>query len=112
MAEIPTHNNTCLDPLCLVAKASISHNPTYNQTMNGPRVDRFKDVMDAELGTLTVMKSWIIVRRKAGMNMLGSTWAFKVKWFLNGTINKLKAHLCVCGDQQIEGVDVFDTYAL
>eukprot|EP00957_Ditylum_brightwellii_P104945 7999009-Ditylum_brightwellii.AAC.1 len=46
------------------------------------------------------------------MNVLDLTWAFKVKWFPNGTINKLKACLCVCGDQQIEGVDVFDTYAL
>eukprot|EP00957_Ditylum_brightwellii_P046369 3519658-Ditylum_brightwellii.AAC.1 len=70
--------------------------------MNGPDTDGFKDAMDMELGTLTNMKSWIIVKRKAGMNMMGSTWAFKVKWFPNRTINKLKTCLCMQGDQQIE----------
>eukprot|EP00957_Ditylum_brightwellii_P198250 15106279-Ditylum_brightwellii.AAC.1 len=111
MAKVSTFNDTHLGPLCLAAKASASDNPTYNQVMNGPGAYGFKDAMDTELGTLTGMKSWIIVKRKARMNMLGSTWAFKVKWFPNGTINKLKACLCMQGNQQIEGVDVFGTYA-
>eukprot|EP00957_Ditylum_brightwellii_P206380 15348130-Ditylum_brightwellii.AAC.2 len=36
---------------------------------------------------------------------------FQIKQYPNGTINKLKAHLCMHGDQQIEDVNVFDTYA-
>eukprot|EP00957_Ditylum_brightwellii_P190616 14510564-Ditylum_brightwellii.AAC.1 len=80
--------------------------------MNGSGVDGFKDAVDTELGTLTDMKSWIIVERGAEMNVLESTWAFKVTQFQNRTINNLKTCLCVQGDQQIEGVNIFDTYNL
>eukprot|EP00957_Ditylum_brightwellii_P209261 15361015-Ditylum_brightwellii.AAC.1 len=99
-----------LGQLCLAAKQSASDNPTYNQAMNRPDADGFKDAMDAELGTLMDMKSWVINTRTKGMNVFGSTWAFKVKRFPNRTINKLKVCLCACRDQQIEGVDGFDTY--
>eukprot|EP00957_Ditylum_brightwellii_P164301 12508490-Ditylum_brightwellii.AAC.1 len=51
--------------------------------------------MDAKLGTLTDLKSWRIVKKTKSMNILGSTWALKVKRFPNGTINKLKA--CLLG---------------
>eukprot|EP00957_Ditylum_brightwellii_P169408 12894155-Ditylum_brightwellii.AAC.1 len=79
--------------------------------MNGPDTDGFKVAMNNELGTLPDMKSWIIVKQRPGMNVLGSIWAFKIKCYPIGTINKLKAHLCVLYDQQIDGLDVFDTYA-
>eukprot|EP00957_Ditylum_brightwellii_P014729 1110292-Ditylum_brightwellii.AAC.1 len=79
--------------------------------MNGPDTDGFKDKMDEELGTLTDMKSWIIVKRRPEMNVFGSTWAFRIKQFSNGTINKLKVRLCICGNQQTEGVNVFNTFA-
>jgi hypothetical protein len=45
------------------------------------------------------------------MNVLPSNWAFKCKWYPDGTIRKLKAHFCARGDRQIEGVDFFDTFA-
>ena len=34
------------------------------------------------------------------MNFIDSTWAFKLKQFPDGLINKFKAQLCACGDQQ------------
>jgi hypothetical protein len=46
-----------------------------------------------------------------GANILDSTWAFKRKRFPDGRVRKLKARFCVRGDQQIEGVDFFDTFA-
>eukprot|EP00957_Ditylum_brightwellii_P009167 693713-Ditylum_brightwellii.AAC.1 len=79
--------------------------------MNRLDADRFRDAMNSEMGTLDGMESWIIVRHTDDMNILGSTWVFKVKRFPNGTINKLKAWLCVQGNQQIDRVDEFDTYA-
>lgn len=48
---------------------------------------------------------------KAGVHFLDSTWAFKRKRYPDGTIKKLKARLCVQGDQQIEDVDFFDTFS-
>ena len=45
------------------------------------------------------------------MDVLDSTWAFKIKRYPDGTLRKLKARFCVRGFQQIEGVDYFETYA-
>eukprot|EP00957_Ditylum_brightwellii_P140797 10724894-Ditylum_brightwellii.AAC.1 len=43
--------------------------------------------------------------------VIESTWAFKVKRYPDGTVKKHKARLCVCGDQQVEDVDYFETYS-
>ena len=40
-----------------------------------------------------------------------STWAFCHKCFPDGSICKLKAHLCVHGDCQTYDVDYFESYA-
>ena len=49
--------------------------------------------------------------RQDKMNVLGSTWAFKLKRDPYGTLWKVKARFCVCGYLQIESVNFFDTYA-
>eukprot|EP00957_Ditylum_brightwellii_P192229 14632384-Ditylum_brightwellii.AAC.1 len=112
IAHISTFDDNSISPLCLAARASTSDNPTFTQAMNGPDADGFRDAMNTEMGTLDGMESWIIVRRTYDINILGLTWLFKVKHFPKGTINKLKALLCVRGDQEIDRVDMFNTYAL
>ena len=51
------------------------------------------------------------VKKQPWMNMLPSTWAFKVKRYPDGLVRGLKSRFCCRGDRQIEGVDFFDTYA-
>ncbi len=46
------------------------------------------------------------------MNVINSTWAFKCKRYPDGLIKKFKASFCARGDQQLEGIDFFETYAL
>eukprot|EP00957_Ditylum_brightwellii_P062073 4710882-Ditylum_brightwellii.AAC.1 len=111
IAHVSTFDNNGISPLCLAARASPSNDLNFTQAMNGPDADGFCDAMNVKMGTFHGMESWIVMQHLDAMNVLGSTWAFKVKCFPNGTINKLKACLCVQGDQQIDGVDVFDTYA-
>lgn len=43
--------------------------------------------------------------------MIDSVWAIKLKRFPNGMVKKFKARFCARGDQQLEGVDFFETYA-
>eukprot|EP00957_Ditylum_brightwellii_P056205 4260782-Ditylum_brightwellii.AAC.1 len=74
--------------------------------MNRQDADRFKDAMDAKLGILTNMDSWMVVKQEALIKIIGWTWAFEIKCFPNSIISKLKACLCVCREQQIDGVDV------
>ena len=52
-----------------------------------------------------------MVERTKDMKVIQSTWAFRIKRFPDGLIKKFKARFCARGDQQIEGVDFFETYA-
>jgi len=45
------------------------------------------------------------------MNIISSTWAFKCKRYPDGLTKKFKARFCARGDQQLEGIDFFETYA-
>ena len=44
------------------------------------------------------------------MNVIDSTWSFKLKVFPDGLIQKFKAHFGACWDQQLEGSDFFKIY--
>jgi hypothetical protein len=98
-------------PMALAAKAADEDMPTWTQAMNGPNRDGFWDACKIEVETLEDMDTWDVVDRESWMNVLPSTWAFKVKRFPSGLVKKLKARFCARGDRQIEGVDFFDTFA-
>jgi Reverse transcriptase (RNA-dependent DNA polymerase) len=100
-----------LHPLVLSAKANSEYNPRYHEAMNGPDAEGFLEAMLIEYDQLQKKKAWFIVEKKKDYNVLGSTWVYKVKCYPDGRVKKLKTRLCVHGDQQIEGVDYFETYA-
>ncbi len=56
-------------------------------------------------------KCWDLVERLPEMNVLPSTWAFKIKRFPDGSVKKFKARFCARGDRQKEGIDFFETWA-
>jgi hypothetical protein len=94
-----------------ISKASADDNPRFDQAMNGPNSEGFWEASVKEISTLQALRTWTQVKRLPSMNVISSTWAFKIKRFPDGLIRKLKARFCVRGDQQIEGVDFFDTFA-
>ena len=98
-------------PLALAAKLNDADNPTWEEAMNGPHAEGFWDAAKTEIDTLERMKVWNTVDREDWMNVLPSTWAFKLKRYPSGEPRKFKARFCARGDRQIEGVDFFDTYA-
>jgi hypothetical protein len=104
-----------VQPHILQAKLCISDpdNPTYNQAMASPDSDCWWDAMITEMETLeNKLKAWELVPYGSSMNsILPSTWAFKLKRYPDGTVKKFKAHFCVRGDCQIEGVDFWETWA-
>ena len=52
-----------------------------------------------------------MVDRDDDMNVIDSIWAFKLKRYPDGVVKKFKARFCARGDQQLEGIDFFETYA-
>ena len=99
------------EPLALAAKSNSLDTYTYQEAMNGPNRDGFMDSARIEIDTLVRMGVWDVVDREYWMNVLPSTWTFRVKRFTDGTIRKLKGRFCARGDRQIENVDFFDTWA-
>ena len=57
------------------------------------------------------MNTLELVDHTEDMNVLLSTWALKLKSFLDGLIKKFKALFFVGIDQQIEGIDFFEANA-
>ena len=51
-----------------------------------------------------------MVDRSCKANILGSTSLFKKKRYPDGLFDNFKARLCVRGDQEVDGTDVFDIF--
>jgi hypothetical protein len=104
-----------LIPMALRAKKGTDPDlPNYGAAMRGPHEEEFKKGMWDEIKQLESHNTWRKVKRSSlpeGANVLPSTWAFRIKRLPNGLIRKFKARLCARGDKQLEGIDVFETYA-
>ena len=57
------------------------------------------------------MVAWDVADIEDGTNTIEYTWPFNTKIFTDGSINKCKAHFCARGDNQLEWVDLIETYA-
>jgi hypothetical protein len=74
----------------------------------------FWQAMQVELNTLeNEFDCWELVPHPGNSkenNVLPSTWAFKIKRYLDGQVKKFKAQFCVWGDHHKEGIDFFETW--
>ncbi len=105
-----------VDPRLLAAKSASSKynddNPLYETATRGLFQKEFWQAMRVELDTLTKdFDCWSLVNKTPDMHVLPSTWAFKIKRNLDGSMKKFKARFCARGDCQKEGVDYFETWA-
>ena len=117
LAEVSTCYDTGIenvnDPRAYAAKTQGSDPdcPTFHQAMNGEHAEEYIKAMQMEITTLVQQRTWISDPRTSKLNVLKSTWAFKLKRLPDGTPYRFKARFCARGDLQREGVDFFDTYA-
>ena len=102
-----------IHPFFLAAKtaASKEDNPNWWQAMNGPFAEDYWKAACKEIETLERMHAWDVVPRPPDANVIDSTWAFKLKRYPDGLAKKFKGRFCARGDQQLEGIDFFETYA-
>jgi hypothetical protein len=66
--------------------------------MNGPFAEEYWKAAVKEIETLEGMNAWTVVEREDDMNVIDSTWAFKLKRYPDGMIKKFKARFCARGD--------------
>ena len=56
------------------------------------------------------MSVWKVVDREDDMNVIQSTWDFKLKRYPDSLIKKLKSRFCDRGGIHLEGIDLFETW--
>ena len=92
------------------ASKSKSDNPSLREATRGKFTDEYWKAMKLEIATLKAIDAWSVIDR-LGHHVIASTWAFKCKRYPDGLIKKFKARFCARGNQQLEGIDFFETYA-
>ncbi len=109
--------NDISDPRSLLAACFASSkynedNPSFDTAMHGPFQAQFWKVMYDELTTLVCeFDCWDYVPLTPDINVLPSTWAFKIKRYPDSHVKKFKPRFCTRGDRQKEGIDYFETWA-
>lgn len=71
----------------------------------------WEEAMKKELDSLRAAKTWDVVERPAGKNIVGCKWVFRIKKDADGRIEKYKARLVARGFTQVYGVDYTETFA-
>lgn len=66
--------------------------------------------MVKELMSLCNLGYFKMIKQPCGANILDSIWIFRRKRYPDSLLKKYKAISYVQGNQQVDGVDVFETY--
>lgn len=95
-----------------LALATLDDTPlTYEQATAGPEKERWRLAIDDELKSHQKNKTWVIVKKKPDMNIIGCKWVFKKKKDVHGEVARYKARLVAKGFKQEYGVDYLETFA-
>lgn len=121
--DIDSGLTNCMDTRAYLSATKVpkedSDTPSFFEAMSGQYKEEYEKAMKEEIISLIKRNTWTcVLRSQVPMTAQGkkhpvlkSTWAFKLKRFPDGSVMKFKARFCVRGDQQVEGIDFFDTYA-
>lgn len=67
--------------------------------------------MDSEYQALVRNRTWQLVPKPKGMNIIGCKWVYKIKKKSDGSIDRYKARLVAKGFKQRYGIDYEDTFS-
>ena len=84
---------------------------TYSEAVNSTEGPLWKEAIQSEVDSILQNHTWELVDLPPGCKPLKSKWIFKRKMKADGTIDKYKSRLVICGNRQTEGLDYFDTYS-
>ncbi|KAK1601131.1 hypothetical protein QYE76_007892 [Lolium multiflorum] len=82
----------------------VSHRDALRETA-------WRAAMAEEVAALHHTRTWVLVPRPPGVNVVGCKWIFKTKHRPDGSIDKHKARLVARGFTQRHGIDYGDTFS-
>jgi hypothetical protein len=85
-------------------------NPSLSQAMNGPYRDQWLEAIQSEIGSLNEMRTFELVERPKGKNVIRGHFVLKIKRASNGEIERFKARYVVQGNHQREHWSESQTY--
>jgi len=104
-ALVPMDGTIRYDPRrCAFHAVPGSHRDALRETA-------WRTAMIDELTALHHNKTWVLVPRPRGVNVVGSKWIFKTKHRPAGSVDKYKARLVARGFTQQLGIDYGDTFS-
>jgi hypothetical protein len=85
---------------------------TIKQALASSNAREWQLVIDFEIKSLIQIQTWRITPLPSGRKPITSKWIFKVKYNVDGSINKYKALLVAKGFTQVDGLDYTETFPL
>lgn len=73
--------------------------------MRSAKSEDWQIAMHEELESLESNDVWRLIKRPVGSNALHTKWVFKKKTIADGDVERRKARLVACGNEQVFGVD-------
>lgn len=71
---------------------------------------RWRSVMQEEIKALEDSNTWTVCPFPMDKKELGCKRVYKIKYHLDGTIERFKARLVILGNHQVEGIDYNETF--
>jgi hypothetical protein len=99
------------DRLTLVATASSSPPSAIPTSVRATLADLNWCVAMEEYGALMSNRTWELVPRPRGSNIVTDKWVFTHKFLSDGTFDRYKAHWVLRGFTQRPGVDYDETFS-
>uniref|UniRef100_A0AAV1VL46 Reverse transcriptase Ty1/copia-type domain-containing protein n=1 Tax=Peronospora matthiolae TaxID=2874970 RepID=A0AAV1VL46_9STRA len=97
---------------CDIVNAIVEQDPKhYGEAMKSGQRDQWQVAMTEELDALEANDVWKIVVPPRNAHVLHNKWVYKTKTDANGNIERCKARLVVCGNDQVFGIDYNLTFA-
>ena len=110
LLQLTEHQELCY--MVAIAIQEVQGNPkTLREACSCSDWPQWQEAMDCKMAILEGAKTWEVVSRPLGRNIVGSKWVFCIKRNVEGKIQKYKARLVACRFTQILGQDYYDTFS-
>ncbi|KAJ9560828.1 hypothetical protein OSB04_005988 [Centaurea solstitialis] len=116
-APSPNHSSADIQgnhlPPSLSSASSPTPHPTHPMTTRSKSgIDpNWRKAMDEEYRALITNKTWELVPRPPGVNVVRSMWLFRHKYHADGSLARYKARLVANGRNQQQGIDCDETFS-